>query len=717
MPEELVKLLLVEDIDSDAGLVRPALSDVDPKNFAFSLVHATGFVEATRYLQESTFHVVILNLSTNDSRGLDSVAPVKKVAPTIPILIVTGLSDERVAIEAMRSGAQDYLMEGEVDGSALVRAIRYAIERKKIETQIQQLRDREALLREINVALTSTLDVNSVLDILLGRIVKLRPEFSVTIRLKSNKTGAFDPVACRNLDTEDWKTSPSIVGGTGLTQVVVTARKPVLIPDVQNDPRTENREFMMRHGLVAFLGIPLIVKGDVLGVLGFWTKTKHEFSPEEVEFFSTLGSQAAAAISNSLLYEEARRANERQSALREFNLTINASLDLRSVLERLLEKVATFGSGYACTIRLVNEETRSLEAVASRHVDEKDWRKNTATLREGLTQAVALARAPLTVLDLARDKRVRRQDYIRHNAFVSYLGLPLLVQDEFVGVLSIYTKKPHEFSPEETEFLSTLAEQAATAIHNSRLYEKLKTAHAALEKAVEVKSVLMGVMAHELKSPIQVIMGAASLLSQGMFGEITEDQRVRIQSIESGANELVELIDSALEMTRLEQGKMALVATEISVEALLAELKAEFSEAFNEKGIELDIKMPPPGFLMITDRLKLKEILRNLLDNARKFTAQGKVTVEFESKGDDRVEFIVTDTGIGIPPEYSRKIFDLFYQVDLSQKEHASAGMGLNIVKRLVEAMDGEISVTSDAGQGSTFRVELARAIASAYPD
>jgi len=84
---------------------------------------------------------------------------------------------------------------------------------------------------------------------------------------------------------------------------------------------------------------------------------------------------------------------------------------------------------------------------------------------------------------------------------------------------------------------------------------------------------------------------------------------------------------------------------------------------------------------MMTDRLKLKEILRNLLDNARKFTSQGRVTVDFNSQDNDRVEFFVSDTGIGIPRAYLAKIFDLFYQVEPSQKEHASGGMGLNIVK------------------------------------
>ena len=715
--EQPVRLLLVEDNVGDAGLLHAALRDVVPVDFPFTLTHAKKAREAAELLKDACFDVVLLDLSLPDSSGLKTVQHVQEAAPTVPIVIMSGLSDQQVAVEAMRSGAQDYLVKGEVDGSMLVRAIRYAIERKKIETQLQHLRDREAALREINLALTSTLDLGSVLDILLGRIAGLLPGFPVTLRLKNNKTGGFDPIACRNLDAQEWKNAPSILGGTGLTQVVASARKPIVIPDVQNDPRTEYREFMVRHGLMSFLGVPLIVQGEVLGVLGFWTKTKHQFGSEEVDFFSTLGSQAAVAIHNSRLYEDVKKANERQTALREFNLTINASLELGYVLETLLQKIVNLKHGYACSIRLVNQETGNLDAVAARNIDEQEWKKNVATVTEGLTQAVVASQMPLTILDLASDPRVRRLDFIRRNGLVSLLGLPLRVQDEFVGVLSIYTKEPHEFGSEETDFLSTLAGQAATAIHNSRLYEKLKAAHRALEKAVEIKSVLMGVMAHELKSPIQVILGAANLLSEGIFGALSDDQRARVKNIESGAHELVELINNTLQMTRLEYGKMPLMATEICVGTLLTELKSEFAEAYNNKGLSLDITIPPSGFLMTTDRLKLKEILRNLLDNARKFTAKGKVMVDFKSSDNHSVEFIVRDTGIGIPREYLPKIFDLFYQVDASQKEHASAGMGLNIVKRLVAGMGGEISVASEVGQGSTFRVKLPKAIASVRPE
>ena len=549
MSDTSTRILLVEDNIGDAGLLRAAFSEVSISNFSFRLVHADRLTHALACLNREPFDLVLLDLSLPDARGMETIARVRDAAPSLPIVIMTGLDDENVAIQAMRQGAQDYFVKGQVDSAVLVRAIHCAIERKRIESQLQYLRNRDAVLREVNVALTSTLDLKSVLDVLLGKVADMLPGFATTIRLRNSETEVWDPVACRNLDEDHWRRAPALSSGAGLTAAVVAARKPVVISDVQNDPRTRTHDFMTHNGLVSFLGVPLISKGEILGVLGLYAKTKHEFVAEEVEFIDTLGGQAAIAISNS------------------------------------------------------------------------------------------------------------------------------------------------------------------------RLYEQIKTAHDALEKVLEIKSVLVGVMAHELKTPIQVIMGSAGLLAEGICGDLSREQQERVKVIEYSADELIQLIESALDMVRLEHGKMPLFVTEVRIRALLAELKSEFEHAFAEKGVELVIHGPESEFVMKTDLIKIKEVLRNLIENAGKFTRQGRVEVQFRSKKTDWVEFVIKDTGIGIPNELVSKIFELFYQIDSSHQEHASGGLGLNIVKRLVGALSGEIDVKSEVGKGTTFRISLPTEISSVRPD
>lgn len=538
---------MVEDNPGDAGLIRAALHGNSYSEGKFELVHVEHFSEALQLLKEDAFDLLLLDLMLPDACGVEMVTRLKDAAPSLPIVIMSGIDDEAVAIEAMRNGAQDYLIKGQVDTGMLVRALRYAIERKRVEAQIQQLREREAVLREINVALTSTLDLNSVLDVLLDKIITLRPRNAACIRLHNYETGVMEPVACRNLDEADWR-SEVISAGQNLSHAVKSVGAPVAILDICNDPRSGHTDFLRRNGLVSFLGLPLIVDA------------------------------------------------------------------------------------------------------------------------------------------------------------------------EFLGVLAVFTREPHEFERGEIEFFSTLASQASIAIRNSHLYAKLKASNETLEKTLEIKSVLTGVMAHELKTPLQVIMGAASMLSEGLCGELGDEQKERVEAIESGADELLQLIDSSLQMVRLEQGKVHLTVTDICPKTLIGELALEFAKPFQRKGIELNVSAPPSGYMLKSDRIKLKEILRNLIENARKFTAQGHVTVEFAKKEKGWVEIVVSDTGIGIDGETLPKVFDLFYQADSGEREQGGAGLGLNIVKRLVTVLGGEIEVASQVGQGTTFRITLPSDISERHP-
>ncbi|MBI2181112.1 MAG: HAMP domain-containing histidine kinase [Deltaproteobacteria bacterium] len=391
-------------------------------------------------------------------------------------------------------------------------------------------------------------------------------------------------------------------------------------------------------------------------------------------------------------------------------------MDLQSVMNILLEKVGQVFPQFGSMVHLLSPQKDVLEALVFRNVDAGSWQQTVPGENKGFNSITAHMKTPLVIKNAQNDPRSRRPEFLRRNGFVCYLGLPLIVKDEAVGVLALFSKENDAFADADIQFLSTLAGQAAIAIHNAQLYDKLKRANETLEQTLEVKSILTGVMAHELKTPIQVIMGSASLLADGMCGELNQEQRERVGKIEAGSEEMLRLIESSLDMARLERGKMPLLVTEIRVRELLAELESEFSEAFAEKGLALEVSQPPLDSTIKSDRVKLKEILRNIIDNARKYTAHGKVSLEFAVKDADRVEFVVSDTGIGIKAELLPKIFELFYQVEPSQKEHASAGLGLNIVKRLVGAMSGEIDVTSEVGRGSAFRVTFPREISTHLP-
>jgi signal transduction histidine kinase/DNA-binding response OmpR family regulator len=532
------RVLVVEDNQGDAGLVRFALRAESGPEHSFKAEQVVCLQDALQSLKEKPFDLVLLDLTLPDARGLDTLARVREAAPDLPIVIMTGLNDESMAVEAVRLGAQDYLVKGQADSRAVIRAILYAIERKRIEVQLKMQRARQAALRDVNVAITSTLELHAVLEIFLQKVAELLPGIAISVRLL-NETGELEPLACHGLDEEAWKKTR-----TGVRAKLVLDRGVVIvIADPASETRTSGDDFMARNRLNAYVGVPLKAEGESFGVIGFYARERQEFTDDDVDL------------------------------------------------------------------------------------------------------------------------------------------------------------------------MTTLAWQAAVAILNSRVHQRLKAAHDALEETLEIKSVLVGIMAHELKTPIQIILGSAELLSAGLCGELNADQLERVKVIEVSSMELLDLIKSALDMARLEHGKMPLTVTEVSVSELFAELKSESEAALREKGIELDIGLLRPGATIKSDKIKLKEVLRNLLDNARKYTPGGKVTVEYVARDNDTVEFCVRDTGVGINRELLPKIFDMFYQADTTPKDQAAAGLGLNIVKRLVAAMSGHIEVASEVGKGTTFRIILPREI------
>ncbi len=179
-------------------------------------------------------------------------------------------------------------------------------ERKRAERQIQRHRERQAILYNVNLATTSTLDLHLVLDTLLNKITPLLPDSSAAgVWLASKETGELEPVASRNLDEEAWKVKKGH-SSRGLANIVYESDAPLTSRNAQTDPRTRDPEFFRAQGLVSYLGVPLTAKGDNLGVISFFTKKEYEFSKEEIEFFFTLAGQAAIAIHNSQLYEQTK---------------------------------------------------------------------------------------------------------------------------------------------------------------------------------------------------------------------------------------------------------------------------------------------------------------------------------------------------------------------------------------------------------------------------
>jgi signal transduction histidine kinase len=240
--------------------------------------------------------------------------------------------------------------------------------------------------------------------------------------------------------------------------------------------------------------------------------------------------------------------------------------------------------------------------------------------------------------------------------------------------------------------------------------ETLRHATAAAQAANHAKSEFLATMSHELRTPLHVILGYTDLLLEKAFGTLSEEQAHPLRRIHSNAQELRDLITAVLAVSRLEAGRLPIEVQAVELGTLLEEVKAETQGVQEQSGLAFVWKVEGELPLLHTDAGKLKVVLKNLIGNAGKFTKEGGITIEIQG-GLRGIAIKVIDTGIGIPAEARGLIFEPFRQAESSiTRSQGGTGLGLHIVKRLLELLGGTVTVESEVGRGSTFRVWVPRA-------
>ena len=233
-----------------------------------------------------------------------------------------------------------------------------------------------------------------------------------------------------------------------------------------------------------------------------------------------------------------------------------------------------------------------------------------------------------------------------------------------------------------------------------RLYNEAQTAN-------RLKSEFIATMSHELRTPLNTIVGYTDLLIDGEYGSLSADQIGTLRIIARHQLELGELINATLDLSRLETGKVALELSDVDLTDLLQLLETEARSWWANPDVQFNWNIAPELPRLHTDGAKLKTVLRNLVGNAAKFTERGSITVE-ACAVPGGVEIVVADTGVGIPKDKQELIFEPFRQVDSSTtRRYRGVGLGLYIVRRLLVMLGGEITLESDVGRGSTFRIRL----------
>ena len=301
---------------------------------------------------------------------------------------------------------------------------------------------------------------------------------------------------------------------------------------------------------------------------------------------------------------------------------------------------------------------------------------------------------------------------------VSFLGVPIPIEDKVIGVLSVQsTKQESRFMEDDKKLLSTIAINVGVALHNAELFEEAKEAKARAEDANEAKSAFLSTVSHELRTPLTSVLGFAKIirkrLEEKIFPAITvEDQKIKrtmkqisenLNVVVSEGERLTNLINDVLDLAKIESGRMEWNSKPIFLQDVIDRAIASTSSLFEEKGLTLKKNVPGDLPLINADEDKLIQVVINLLSNAVKFTDKGKVSIEaYIDKGQILVE--VQDTGIGIAAEDRHKIFERFRQAgDTLTDKPKGTGLGLPICREIIEHHGGIIWMKSEFGVGSSF--------------
>jgi signal transduction histidine kinase len=311
------------------------------------------------------------------------------------------------------------------------------------------------------------------------------------------------------------------------------------------------------------------------------------------------------------------------------------------------------------------------------------------------------------------------QEVATELGFRSLVALPLQTADDVHGVVTFYFASSHRQAAETRHLLRTVADQMAATAEKARLIDDLRAANAALrasnaqlerqnadlEEARRIKDEFLANISHELRTPLTAVIGYISLMLEGLAGPVTAEQRESLLQVKEASEQLLSLIGDLLDLTAMKRGSLGVLIAEVDPRDPLRD--AVGAARGRRERVALEIALPDLVPTVRTDRRAVAKALQALIDNAYKFTREGRVRVSLRVSG-DRIVYSIQDTGIGIPADAHGAVFEEFRQVQGGlTREFGGSGLGLSLARQLARLVHGDITMTSNPGEGSTFTLEL----------
>jgi len=380
----------------------------------------------------------------------------------------------------------------------------------------------------------------------------------------------------------------------------------------------------------------------------------------------------------------------RLEGLIEISRSLNSTLSLRPLLNMIVVAARELTQTEACSILLVDRKSGQLYFEAATNLP--GIHSIVVPMKDSVAGWVVRTGEPIVVPDVSNDPRFYRKAD-EQSAFTtrSILAIPLNTRNKVIGVLEAINKMGEEgFTEEDTELMSVLADQAAVAVQNALLFQQ---------------SDLISEIVHEMRTPLSAIVSYAELMQRP---DVTVSQCQQFAGIVMReAERLGGLASNFLELARLESGRAHLAQDPIDLSTVIRMAVNVLIPQADAKQIRLAVDAPVTLPFVVGDAQRLHQVMLNLLGNAIKYCHAGDSVTVTVMEGDGCLTVSVADTGPGIPAKALPRIFDRFYRVASTENEELGAGLGLTITRQIIEAHKGEITVSSEEGQGTTFTLTL----------
>lgn len=716
MAKRHLKVLLIEDNPGDVRLIQEMLTEA--KDTVFHLTSANSLAEGLMQLRRAKFEIILLDLLLSDSQGLETFHAMQRKAPEVPIIVLSGFDDEALAMGAVQGGAQDCLVKGQLDSHLLVRAMQYAIERERAKKERQQLLAREQEARaEVAKAEQRFRDILQGLHAIVWEADAQTWQFTFVSQRAEDILGY--PV-------QQWLTEPdfwvNLIHPEDREHSVRYCR----------ECTEQGRDHEFEYRVVAADG-RIVWLQDIVHVVRDGDGRVRQLRGVMVDISAHKQVEA-----------ELQARVRQQAAVSEFGQRALTNPPLDQLFDEAVDLVArTLDVEYCKILRLLPDgKALRLEAGVG-------WKPGLIghVLIDASEASQAgyslLHREPVIVEDLRTETRFRGTWLLHEHGVVSGLAVIIYSAGQPFGILSAHTGRHRSFTQDDIHFLQAIAHVLGTAIERKLTEEALRQAREELELRVRERTAellqandslrreiaerkraeeqlqqqrealfqreklaamgsLLANVAHELNNPLSVVMVQSDLL-----GEEVRDKALaeRIKVINQSAERCVSIVQNFLALARRTPPQR----THVNLNAIIEEAMTLLAYALRVDNVEVHRDLADDLPPLWADRHQIHQVLVNLITNAhhalRELPPPHHLALTTRYDVERRIVILeVTDTGPGIPATLHGRIFEPFFT---TKPPGVGTGLGLPFCRGIIEGHGGTITVQSELGQGTTFRLEL----------